>query len=261
MRYLKLFSAAVFLDLILLGCSGTGADKTTATGNPDPAGSSGSGKDMYYEYTSTTAGSDITIKSNTRMYISSSGDMRVEMDIENSAAKGKQHGPIVTIGRPDKPDESISIDDDTKTYSVNHFNASDFNTGEKVKSTATKMGDEKILGFNSVHAKIISDKTIGSLYSEVDTLDLWRSSDVPLIASVRDLMDKFNSKTGMTLYTPETENQLKQMGCEGFMTKLEIHSKRSSVTEVLTKVEHRDLPAALFQIPAGYKETKDGIGQ
>jgi hypothetical protein len=65
----------------------------------------------------------------------------------------------------------------------------------------------------------------------------------------------------MSLYSPDAENQLKQMGCEGFMTKMEIHSKRSSGTETLVKVEHPDLPASMFQVSPGYAETKDGIGQ
>ena len=258
MQQLKLFFNAVPFGLVLLACSGTTADKTKSAGNSGPAPASGSGKDMYYEYVSTTGSKDMTIKTNTRMYISSGGDMRVEMDMENSRGKGPVK--IVTIGHSDKPNESISIEDGDKTYSINHFRDSDFNTGQKVQSTATKIGEEKILGFNSVHAKIISNKSIGSLYSNTDTLDLWRSNEVPLLASVKELMEKFDTKTGM-LYSPDVAAQLKQMGCEGFMTKLELHSKHTSVTETLVKVEHRDLPSNIFQIPAGYKETKNGIGE
>ena len=260
MQNLKLFSTAFFPGLILLACSGTTVNKSTGPGASDPVSASGTGKDMYYEYTSTAAGKDLSIKTDTKMYVSSSGGMRVEMDMENSAMRGKGPVTMVTIGHTDKPHEIISIDDAAKTYSINHFTDDDFNTGEKVKSTATKMGEEKILGFNSVHARIISNKSIGSFYVDIDTLDIWRSNDVPLLASVKELMDKFDTRAGMSLYSPDVANQLKQMGCEGFMTKLEIHSKHSSTTEILIKAEHRDLPASMFQIPAGYKETKDGIG-
>ncbi|MFI5186172.1 MAG: DUF4412 domain-containing protein [Chitinophagales bacterium] len=256
MQFLKLLSTAFFAGFILLACSGTTADKSTGSNSSDPSGSSGSGKDMYYEYTSASGGKDLRIKTVMKMYVSSNGSMRVEMDMENSAIKGKGPGTMVIIGHSDKPNESISIDDAAKTYSVNHFTDSDFNTGEKIKSTATKIGEEKILSFNSVHARIISNKSIGSFYSNIDTLDLWRSNDVPLQASVKELMDKFNSK-GMALYSADVANQLTQMGCEGFMTKMEIHSKNSSTAEVLVKAEHRDLPASMFQIPPGYKEDKD----
>jgi hypothetical protein len=258
MQYLKLFSTALFSGLILLACSGTTANKSDDVS--DPAGDSGAGKDMFYEYASTSTGKNLSIRTDMKMYVSSNGGMRVEMNMQNSAMQRKVPGTMIIIGHPDKPNESISIDDAAKTYSINHFTDNDFNTGEKIRSTATKIGEEKILGFNSVHARIISNKSSGNFYSDIDTVDLWRSNDVPLPASVKDLIDKFNSK-GMAMYSADIANQLKQMGCEGFMTKMEIHGKRSSMTEVLVKAEHRDLPASMFQIPAGYKETKNGIGE
>lgn len=262
MKYLKLIFAAAFPALLLLACSGAASDKATSTtGSSDPGGASSTGKDMYYEYTSTAGSNKMTIKTDTKMYVSSSGDTRVEMTMENSAMRGKGPVTIVTIGHSSKPNESISIDDSAKTYSVNHFNDSDLTTGEKIKSSATKIGEDNILGFSSVHARIISDKSAMGIYFGIDTIDLWRSNAVPMQASVKALMDKFNSKAGMTLYSPEVENQLKQMGCEGFMTKLEMHSKNVATTETLVKVEHRDLPSRMFEIPAGYKETKDGIGE
>ncbi len=72
-------------------------------------------------------------------------------------------------------------------------------------------------------------------------------------------MDKFEARTGNTMYSQDAVNQLKQMGCEGFMVRMTIGSKNSNVNEELTKVEPRDLSANLFQIPAGYKEDKNGI--
>ncbi|HMG67987.1 MAG TPA: DUF4412 domain-containing protein [Chitinophagaceae bacterium] len=259
MQLLKSFLVTIFSGLLLLACSGPTANKPAASDAGNSAGASGTGKDMYYEYTSTSGGKDLSIKTDMKMYVSSSGGMRVEMDMENSAMQGKGPGTMVIIGHSDKPNESISIDDAAKTYTINHFNDNDFNTGQKIKSTASKIGEEKILGFNSVHARIISNKSIGSFYSDTDTVDLWRSNDVPLVASVKELMDKFDTKTGMALYSADISNQLKQMGCEGFMTKMEIHSKSSSTTEVLIKVAHRDLQAGMFQIPAGYKEDKSGL--
>ena len=255
MQYVKLFSGIILLAVFSFVCSGTttaNADKESSSNISAP---SGSGKDMYYEYNSATAGKAMTVKTVIKMYVSSNGSMRVEIDVENSAMKGKSSGPMIIIGHSDKPNESISIDDAAKTYSINHFTDNDFNTDQKIKSTATKIGEEKILGFNSVHARIISNKSIGSIYSDVDTVDLWRSNNVPMQATVKELFDKFNSK-GMAMYSADVANQLKQMGCEGFLTKMEIHSKRFSTTEILVKAETRDLPANMFQIPAGYTEVK-----
>lgn len=258
MQHLKLFSTAFLSGLILIACSGTTVDKTTTAANSDPSGTSGSGKDMFYEYKLTTSSKEMSIQSDTKMYISSKGDMRAEMNTTTSF-KGKNTSvPLVTIGHSDKPNESISIDDASKTYSFNHFNDNDFNTGMKIESAVTKIGEEKIMGFNCVHARVISKKSMGNLYSDVDTIDFWRSKEVPVISSVQALMDKFEAKRNAT-YSQQAAEQLKQMGCVGFMTKMEIHSKNSSVTEVLVKAEHRNLPASMFQIPAGYKEDKSGM--
>lgn len=259
MKQVSFFSSIAFSVCLLLACSGN-SSATNDKGNTsaDPV-SGGSGKDMYYEYATTSAGKNVSINGVTKMYISARGDMRVEMNMSSSFNGNKSSAPIVVIGHSDKPDESVSIDYETKTYTINHFNRDDLNTGEKIQSTVTKVGDEKILGFNCVHARIVSKNSIGSLYSTVDTLDLWRSEEVPILASVRNLMDKFESKSGYLLYSSQVVDQLKQMGCEGFMIKLVMNSRSSSTKEELTKVEHRDLSENMFQIPAGYKEDKESL--
>ena len=259
MKQLSFFSSIAFSVCLLVACSGNSSStKNSGSTSADPVSGS-SGKDMYYEYTLTTTGKDITMNGVTKLYISSKGDMRSEMNMSSPLNKNKPSAAIVTIGHSDKPDESILIDDDAKTYTINHIDRNDFNTGETVQSTVTKVGEEKIMGFNCVHARIISKKSMGSLFSQVDTLDLWRSREVPVISSVQALMDKFEARTGNTMYSQDAVNQLKQMGCEGFMVRMTIGSKNSNVNEELTKVEPRDLSANLFQIPAGYKEDKNGI--
>ena len=259
MKQLSFFSSIAFSVCLLVACSGNSSStNNNRSASADPVSGS-SGKDMYYEYTLTTTGKDIAINGNTKLYISSKGDMRSEMNMTSSLVKNKTSAPIVTIGHSDKPDESIIIDDDAKTFTINHIDQNGFNTGEKIQSTVSKIGEEKIMGFNCVHARVVSKKSIGTLYSDVDTIDLWRSKEVPVLASVKSLMDKLEAKTGNTMYSQDAVNQLKQMGCEGFMVRMTIGSKNSNVKEELTKVEPRDLSANLFQIPAGYKEDKNGI--
>ncbi len=263
MQHLKFFSIVIFLAGIFFACSSnnsTVANKVSKDFLQSTPAKGGSGNDMFYEYKLTSSGKDISIQSNTKIYISSKGDMRVEMNVMNSAIPGQNSGPIVIIGHSDKPNESISIDDSAKTYTINQFSDSDFNTGEKMKTiSVSKVGEEKILEYNSVHARVITEKSIGNFYSSVDTFDIWRSNDVPLLPSIKDLFDRFESKTGNAMYPVEVAGQLKQMGCDGFMTKMEIHSKNSSTTEELVKVDHQNLPAGMFQIPAGYTEDKEGM--
>jgi hypothetical protein len=78
-----------------------------------------------------------------------------------------------------------------------------------------------------------------------------------MLASVKALFDRFESKNGSGMFSTDVVSRLKQMGCEGFMTKMEIHSRNSSTKEELVKVEHTDVPASKFQVPAGYTESKE----
>ncbi|MGH2563539.1 MAG: DUF4412 domain-containing protein, partial [Ginsengibacter sp.] len=92
---------------------------------------------------------------------------------------------------------------------------------------------------------------------DLDTIDLWRSNEVPMQSKVKGLFNQFESRTGNAMYSPETTAQLKQMGCDGFMVKMQMGSKDVSMVMQLTKAEHRDLPASMFKVPAGYTEVKD----
>ena len=265
MKDLKLLSLYILSIVFLFACSGnipakSSKESTSITSaNATAPATSGSGNDMYYELTTTSTGKNMSVNVVTRMFISSKGDMRVEMSTVSSLKGEKSTTPIVIIGHSDKSDESISIDGSTKTYSINHFKPEDFNIGEKITSTVTKIGEEKILGFNSVHVRIISNKSMGGFYNSEDTIDIWRSKDVPMQASVKDLMSQFESRTGNFMYSKGVTDQLKQMGCEGFMVKMKMGNKDVSMIFQLTKVEHRDLQSSLFQIPAGYTEDKNGM--
>ncbi|MBS1915095.1 MAG: DUF4412 domain-containing protein [Bacteroidetes bacterium] len=247
----------IFCPVLFFACTGHSSatiDKQYATAVASDASGSG-GNDMYYEYSSSTVSGKMSIQTDTKMYVSAKGDMRSEMIISNPALHNGATS-IINIAHVDKPNESITIDDSAKTYSINHFNDSDLvNTGQKMNvKSVTKIGEEKILGFNSVHARVIVEKSIGGFYSDVDTIDFWRSSDVPFLPAVKKLFDQFEAKTGNAMYPPGVAAQLKQLGCDGFMTKMEIHSKRSHTTEELVKAEHSGFPPKLFEVPAGYKQ-------
>ena len=109
------------------------------------------------------------------------------------------------------------------------------------------------MGFDCVHARVIANKSLGGFYNSVDTVDIWKSNDVPVQPSVKNKLDNMGGK-GM--YSDETAQQLKDMGCTGFTVKMTSNSSKHQMTVQLTKVERKDLPAALFAIPAGYKEEK-----
>ena len=164
MQHLKLFSSIILSACLLLASSGNNVPKTDKDSTSVPPSAAASGNDMYYELTTTSNGKNISMNGVTKMYVSSKGDMRSEMNLTSSANGNKTSAPIILIAHADKPGESILIDDSAKTYTVNHLDSTDLNTGFKTESTATKIGEEKILGFNCVHAKIISIKKMGSFF-------------------------------------------------------------------------------------------------
>ena len=107
MKQLSFFSSIAFSVCLLVACSGNSSSaNNNGSASADPVSGS-SGKDMYYEYTLTTTGKDIAMNGVTKLYISSKGDMRSEMNMSSPLSKNKPSAAIVTIGHSDKPDESI----------------------------------------------------------------------------------------------------------------------------------------------------------
>jgi hypothetical protein len=258
--FMKNFFLVYFSALLLFSCSGSNASNAINDSSSKLAmASDGSGDDMLYELTTVSTGRNMNIKMVMDMYVSSKGDMRVEMHSDMNFRGHKSPIPMVLIGHSSKPDESIIIDDSAKTYTIHHIDTTDLNTGIKTESSVTKVGEEKVFGYNCVHAKIISNKKIGNFYNSTDTINLWRSKDVPMEASVKALFTQFESRTGSYMYSKETVAKLKEMGCEGFTVKMITNAKDHSTVMQLTKSEHKTLPASMFQIPAGYKEVKEGM--
>lgn len=254
MRYLKTITYLMFSTCILFACNNsTSVDGSASAGSS--SGASGSGDDYYYESTLTMTGKDLNMNELMKMYVSAKGDMRTVADIKSSMNGNKVTAPVIMLARADKPTESIDIDDSAKSYTINQIDTGKIGNSEmKINSTATKIGNETIMGFNCVHARVIASKSMGKFYNSSDTVDIWKSNDVPLQPSVKNKLDKMG---GTGLYSAETAQQLKEMGCSGMTVKMTSNSDKNKMTVQLTKVERKDLPASLFEIPAGYKEIKE----
>ena len=243
-----------FAAIVMISCSNVSG---SGPGSAASGAVASTGSDMYYEYVSHTVGSGMTINGVSKIFLSADGKMRKEMQM-NNPAKPDKSSPIVVIGSADKPRESIYIDDDAKTWSVNHLDSADLdNKAIHMTSTVNKLGNEKLLGFDCVHVRIISNKEIGTLIKELDTMDLWKSRDVPVPSTFASIMERITSGQGF-IFAKDVPAQLKQMGCDGFLVKIQIRGKDVTSNFELTKAEKRDLPKSLFVIPAGYKEDKSG---
>jgi hypothetical protein len=250
---MKRINFFVLSAIVAVGCnsvSGSGGGSVSG-------GGASAGSDMYYEYVSHTVGANMTINSVSKIYLAADGKMRKEMQV-NNPAKPDKSSPIVSIGSADKPMESITIDDDAKTWYTNHLDSSDLdNKAIHMTSTVTKLANERLLGFDCVHVRIISNKDIGGYIKELDTLEIWKSRDVPVPAAFGPIISRIESGSGF-VYAKDVPAQLKQMGCDGFLVKMQDKSKEVASVFELTKAEKRDLPGSLFTIPAGYKEDKSG---
>ncbi|MEO8852435.1 MAG: DUF4412 domain-containing protein, partial [Ginsengibacter sp.] len=176
MQLTKTIAIIIISAGLLSSCNNNGSSNGSASA-ANVSGASGSGNDYYYESTVTTTGKDLTMNELIKMYVSAKGDMRTEADIKSSMNGNKETAPMILIGKADKPTESISIDDSAKTYTVNQIDTGKIGNDEmKITSTATKIGNEKIMGFDCVHAQVISNKSMGSFYKSIDTVDIWKSN-------------------------------------------------------------------------------------
>jgi hypothetical protein len=233
--------------LFLLACSGAPAGNAAASGG-----------DIVYNYTFTNTAHGKKMIGHMVLSLTSDGKIRVDMSWPGIAGQSGKPVKMVLIGSGDKPDQSISIDDDQKTYTINHIELDSLSSPySKMTSEVTKIGEEPVDGFASVHARVTSDKSMGNFYQSKDTIDIWKSNAVPVQALFMKWVDRFESKSGSMMYTPEVAKKLRDMGCTGFMVRLSMKGKDSNMLEELTSVEHKDLAKSLFEVPTGYKQTKD----
>jgi hypothetical protein len=247
---------------VLSACNNSTGSPADPTVPVSATGVTGSGNDLYYQYDIKGGSRLMKMDGAMKLYFAASGKVRMEMLTGiNANIQGKpvhERPAIVVIGNSNNPTETISLDDSAKTFTKNHIDTAELgNTGMKTQSTVIKAGEDQILGFHCVHAKIITARSIGTMYKMTDTSDLWKSNDVPMQPALRRWIDLSQAKTNTYLYSPEINAQLKQMGCDGMFVKMVTHTKQSLMTMALTKVEKKDFAPGLFEVPAGYKEVRD----
>ncbi|HVM86930.1 MAG TPA: DUF4412 domain-containing protein [Puia sp.] len=116
--------------------------------------------------------------------------------------------------------------------------------------TVTKAGEEKLHGFNCVHAKITGTSVFMHQTMKID-MDIWRSMEPPGAALLESSV-----QTIISPFTTEMENKLQQMNCKGAIIKAVMHDADSQVTKELYSIARKDIPDSVFSVPAGYKEDK-----
>ncbi len=112
-----------------------------------------------------------------------------------------------------------------------------------------KLGTDKIAGYSCVNARVTASK--GGVFDVCVTKELGPSAD--WIAA-------------MNRSDPDAQSwlqALKDEGIEGFPIRWSMRDKGTSkltTSMELTRADKKSLPASLFEVPAGYKQTDFAVG-
>lgn len=207
---------------------------------------------LYYEYSYTTTGKDMDVRGVTRLYFEPAGKSRLEIDVLHGHAP-RTIPQTVVLGDMSRPGECMSLFNDTRTYVVGRLPDTLSKDPIHTSSVVALLGREKVDGYDCVHARIVTSRMMGER-QVTDTLDVWKSPDVPAIPSLETWMDRFASRTGDFSYTRGTAARLRQIGCDGVLVALELRTPTVQTRQDLVKVSHRDLSDAMFRVPAGYTQ-------
>ena len=114
-----------------------------------------------------------------------------------------------------------------------------------------KIGEEKLHGFNCVHAKVTSlTHFMGQAQS--NEFDLWRSEEVPGASNLESSIQVLSSP-----FTLDIENQLIKMGCRGAIVKIEFDQKSSLVRKELFKITKQDIDDFIFNVPSDFRKDQN----
>lgn len=233
----------------LAGGGGVSAADSAAAIRSYMSADGGSG--TYYEYSiETNTKKTGTTKSTSKLYFTSNGEGRSEMNIA-SMMGAKNSRTLIVIGKANQPRYSVILNDQEKSYSLNVIDTSLIN-GNFEKYKVTKIGNENVQGYNCIHARVVSDFGSG-MFKSSSTMDVWTSMDVPGYGVFRKATIQQNVK-------PAMNKALDDAGCAGFLVKMTNgDTKNYSITMQLTKAEKETFPASMFKIPSGYTESKSNL--
>jgi hypothetical protein len=163
---------------------------------------------------------------------------------------GPQPIKMTMIGKASSPDRLYLIDDTNKTYSVWDLKkAREGGTDSTTTYTVTRLGPDKVAGLICQKAELVSSK--GTVIDVCVAGELGVSLDW-LSAIGR------HQKESTSWITALRNNSL-----SGFPVRYSMRQKDAPqpfVSMEMTKIDHGAVNEALFEVPAGYKETDFAIG-
>jgi len=168
-----------------------------------------------------------------------------------SRAGAPQQFKMTMLAKVAKPNLVYMVDDDSKTYSVWDTSdaAKDASNLPKETYTVERLGSGTVAGLSCQKARLTSSK--GDRYEVCVSKDFGASADWLAAISRR------------TRGAGGWVQALKEKGVEGFPIQWSMFRKDQTepfMTMELTSLDKKSLPASLFEVPAGYKQTEMAIG-
>jgi Domain of unknown function (DUF4412) len=212
--------------------------------------SASGGRGIVYEFiTDINSKQRGTVKDTTMTYFTMSGEGRTEMNLAGMIGLNGGH-KLVSLSRISSSRYSITLDESDNTYSLNVIDSSLLNAGG-ANYTVTKIGEETVNGYHCIHAKLVSEYGTSG-FKTTTTHDVWTSSQVPGYAELKKM-------TANQRVPVKMMRALEQAGVDGAMVKMNLQSREITMSVSLISAKEKTLPASLFIIPSGYKESQQNM--
>jgi hypothetical protein len=155
------------------------------------------------------------------------------------------------IVKSDNPDIGYSVNDAQKTYHEIDFKKSRELAKQYVgKYVAKKIGNEKVNGYDCVHAVVTNTQHVG------DDTDVWTNKTIADWSALLKVMTHGGQANDSMM------TALKDVGADGFIVKLTHSDQKSGQKMVmeLDKIEKKTPADSIFKVPADYKKAEAGAG-
>jgi len=202
----------------------------------------------------TGSGPDMSARGDGKIFLSPAG-YRVEWAMDLSSMKKDHEGAkaapatmaMTMLARKAEPAKVYMLNDEKKTYSVVDAGKAVEDRGKTPKDpfTVKKLGTATVAGYSCQNVLLTSSKD-----TEIE------------VCVAKELAASSEWLASLNRRNPEGASwlgALKEQGIEGFPVRWVIRKKGSTqplTTMEITRIDKKPLPASLFDVPAGYTETK-----
>lgn len=206
----------------------------------------------------TNTGQGQSVNGTGRMYVSPRA-YRSEFEMQITGAGGSRDSRKVAppamkmtmFSKLSEPDKLYMLNEAAKSYSIWDLSKSreDMTNAPRETYTVKKLGKDTVAGLSCQNALLTS--------SEGNEIEACVSRDFAASSDWIAAMNRGDRASGSWI------RSLKSAGIEGFPVRWSMRSKGSkdaTMTMEMTRVEKKSLPASLFEVPAGYKQTDMAIG-